>query len=515
MKKDNHNELKKLSFVEKIGSKIPDPVMIFIGLFVIVMILTAFMGGTTFITQGNDGTETVNTIKNMFTNENIRWLFDNAILTNWLAYAGGILGTILIVMFGIGIAEESGLLATLIKKLGGNIAERFMPYLLVFLGIMSNIASDAGYVILIPLAGLLYLGMKKNPLIGMFAAFAGVSAGFSANLVPATVIDVIMGKNALGFAEAQGVPFVNGAGEALNPYTMHYFFMVASTIMLVVLGGFVTNKFIKPKFEKIDYTVPEDMDMSDFKISDADKKGLRWAGIGFLLSAAFVVFLAMGPLAPYTNEAGSEVTPFLDNIIILITIIFFTSGVFYGFGSKKFKNSQDVVSAMSKQIGSMGYTIVLTFFSYNFLALLSYTGLGTYITYLGATGLQSLGLSNHPYLLIIAFIIVTAIINLFVGGLTSKWLLLGPIFIPMLYQANASMTPDVVSAAYRLADSATNIVTPLMTYAGVILVFMRKYKKDFSIANLMSAMFPYSITFLVAWTALLLAFIKFGIPLGF
>lgn len=513
MSKDNST--KKLSIVERIGSKIPDPVMIFIGLFVIVMIITLFLGGTTFETMGNDGTTTVNTIKNMFTSENIRWLFDNAILTNWLAYAGGILGTILIVMFGIGIAEESGLLSTLIRKLGGNIPERFMPYLLVFLGIMSNIASDAGYVVLIPLAGLLYLGMKKNPLIGMFAAFAGVSAGFSANLVPATVIDVIIGKNAQGFAEAQGVPFVNAAGEALSPFTMHYFFMVASTILLVVLGGFITNKLIRPKFEKMDYTVPEDINISDFSISEADKKGLRWSGLGFLLSIVIVAVLAFGPLAPYIDETGAEVTPFLDNIIILITFIFFTSGIFYGFGSKKFKNSQDVVNAMSKQIGSMGYTIVLTFFSYNFLALLSYTGLGTYITYLGATVLQNLGLSSHPMLLIIAFILVTAIINLFVGGLTSKWLLLGPIFIPMLYQANPNMTPDVVSAAYRLADSSTNIITPLMTYAGVILVFMRKYKKDFTIGNLMGAMFPYSISYLVAWTALLLAFIQFGIPLGF
>lgn len=515
MKKDNRENRKKLSIIEKIGSKIPDPVIIFIGLFAIVMILTAFLGGTEFVTQGSDGTETVNTIQNMFTKENIRWIFDNAILTNWLAYAGGILGTILIVMFGIGIAEESGLLATLIKKMGGNISERFLPYLLVFLGIMSNIASDAGYVVLIPLAGLLYLGINKNPLIGMFAAFAGVSAGFSANLVPATVIDVIIGKNALGFAEAQGVPFVNGAGEALNPFTMHYFFMLASTVMLVLLGGFITNRFIRPKFEKIEYTVPEDVNFNDFNISDQDKKGLRWAGVGFILSVILVAVLAFGPLAPYVNEAGTKVTPFLDNIIILITIIFFTSGVFYGFGAKKFNNSGDVVAAMSKQIGTMGYTIVLTFFSYNFLALLSYTGLGTYITYLGATGLQSLGLSNSPILLMIAFIIVTAIINLFVGGLTSKWLLLGPIFIPMLYQANPEMTPDVVSAAYRIADSSTNIITPLMTYAGIILVFMKKYKKDFNIADMISAMFPYSMAFLVAWTTLLIAFMKFGLPLGF
>ncbi|MDO5292401.1 MAG: AbgT family transporter [bacterium] len=518
MKKQNSEETKKVSLIERIGSKIPDPVIIFIGLFAIVMIITAFMGGTEFITkQVVDGVESdqVNTIQNMFSTENLRWLFDNMILTNWLAYSHGILGTILIVMFGIGIAEESGLFSALIRKVGRNIPETLLPYLLVFLGIMSNLASDAGYIVLIPLAGLLYLGLKKNPLIGMFAAFAGVSAGFSANLIPATIIDVIIGKNAQGFAESASVPFKGYLGQDLNPYTMHYYFMLASTFMLVLLGGFITNRFIKPKFDKISYTVPEDMALTDFGISETEKKGLRWAGIGFVLSLAFVIFLAMGPLAPYTAEDGSSVTPYLDNIIILITIVFFTSGAFYGYATKKFAKSQDLISAMSKQIGSMGYTIVLTFFSYNFLAVLSYTGLGTYITYLGAKALEAIGASNSATILIIGFILITAVINLFVGGLTSKWLLLGPVFIPMLYQANPNMTPDVVAAAYRLADSSTNIITPLMTYAGVILVYMRKYKKEFSVGDLIGAMFPYSASFLVAWTLLLLGFIGFGIPLGF
>ena len=212
MSKKNDTKVKKVSFIEKIGSKIPDPVMIFIGLYIFVMIITAIFGGTTFETVGNDGSTISYTIQNMFSSENIRWIFDNALLTNWLGYAGGILGTILIVMFGIGLAEESGMLSALIRKIGNNMPERILPYLLVFLGIMSNIASDAGYIILIPLAGLLYIGMKKNPLIGMFAAFAGVSAGFSANLVPATVIDVIIGTNAQGFAASQDVPFVSFLG---------------------------------------------------------------------------------------------------------------------------------------------------------------------------------------------------------------------------------------------------------------------------------------------------------------
>ena len=286
----------KISIIEKIGHKIPDPVIIFIGLYILVMLTILLTSNITFETVGQNGDTVVNHIRNMFTAENIRWIFDNALLTNWLGYAGGILGTILIVMFGIGIAEESGLLSALIRRMGGNISDRFLPYVLVFSGILSNIATDAGYVILIPLAGLLYLGLKKNPLIGMFAAFAGVSAGFSANLVPATVVDIIIGKNAQGFAESQGVPFVSYLGNTINPFMMHYIFMIASTVLLVLLGGFITNKWIRPKFENIPYSTPDDIAITDFGISPIERKGLRFAGLGFITAIIIDLDLAFGPL---------------------------------------------------------------------------------------------------------------------------------------------------------------------------------------------------------------------------
>ena len=204
-------EPKKVSLIEKIGKKIPDPVIIFAIFYVVVLAASFFLGGKTFETMAGDGSYTTNTILNMLEPENVQWIFSNALLNNWLAYGGGVLGTILVVMLGVGLAEESGLLSTLIKKVGLKVSDKMLPIVLVFLGIMSSIATDAGYVILIPLAGLLYAGLKKNPLIGMAAAFAGVSAGFSANLIPATPIDIIIGNNAKIFAEGQGVPFVNAA----------------------------------------------------------------------------------------------------------------------------------------------------------------------------------------------------------------------------------------------------------------------------------------------------------------
>lgn len=501
--------------IERMGHKIPDPVIIFMSLYVIVLLVTALFGGNTFSMTSPNGGSVTYEIKNMLSGENIRWIFQNAILDNWLGYAGGIVGTILIVMFGIGIAEESGLLSALIRRMGTNVSDKLLPFALVLLGILSNIATDAGYLILIPLAGLLYVGIGKNPLIGMAAAFAGVSAGFSANIIPATIVDVIIGTNAQAFAESQNIPFLSYLGREINPATMHYYFMLASTVMLVAIGGFVTLKFIKPKFEKQSFTIPDDIKISDFAVTKKEKRALIWAGGGLALSLAVTAFLGFGALGAYIDETGKTVTPFLDNIILIITIIFFITGLFYGFACGKFKSSSDVVNAMSKQLGSMGYVIVLTFFCYNFLSLLTYTNIGTYITYIGAKGLLAAGAAEAPFVLIIGFILITGFINLFVGGLSSKWMLLGPIFIPMLYHVNSSMTPDVVAAAYRIADSSTNIITPLMTYAGVVLMYMRKYKKDFSMGDMISTMLPYSALFMISWTLLLLAFMLFKIPLGF
>ncbi|MGL4344963.1 MAG: AbgT family transporter [Cellulosilyticaceae bacterium] len=512
MKKADKN---KTSLVERIGKKIPDPVIIFMGLYAITMVLTLVLGGKTFETLAADGGTITYQIQNMFTNENIQWIFNNALLKNWLSFGGGVLGTILIVMLGVGLAEQSGLLTTLIKKVGLKVSDRFLPIVLVFLGIMSSIATDAGYVILIPLAGLLYAGLKKNPLIGMAAAFAGVSAGFSANLFPGTPSDVIIGNNARAFAESQGVPFVSAAGQQLTPATMHYYFIFVSTFLLAIVGAIVTVKIIKPRLEKQTYIIPEDMDLSDFTVKPEENAALKWAGLGLLLAGAIVAFLGFGPLASFVTPEGTKVSPFLDNIILMITFLFFVPGLFYGIKMGMYKNTMDVVKAMATQMGGMGYILVLTFFSYNFLALLTQSNLGTYITYLGATGLQSMGLAEYPVLLLIGFILTTAIINLFVGGLTSKWMLLGPIFIPMLFQVNSSMTPDMVAAAYRVADSSTNIITPLMSYAGVILVFMRKYKPEFTIGDLIAMMFPYSVAFLIVWTTLLVGFFTLGLPLGF
>lgn len=503
---------KSVSLIEKVGAFIPDPIIIFAILYALLLICSFIFGGREFSVPSVNGSYVKYEFKYMFTSENIRWIFSNAILENWLSYGGGVLGTILVVMLGVGVAEESGLLSALIKKLGSAVPQNLLPFMLVFLGIMSNVATDVGYLVLVPLAGLLYSGIGKNPLVGMATAFAGVSAGFSANLIPATFVDVVIGTNARSFALNQGVPFISQNGAPLSPAIMNYYFFAVSTAMLVIVGGIISIKITEKTLGNISSNIStnENADITPIEIS-----GLKFAFIGFTVSLAVVILLSAFPLRAYMEDNGNKVTPFLDNVILLVTFIFFVSGTFYGFATKKFKSASHIASAMVKQMNGMGYVIVLTFFCYNFLGLFSFTNADAFITGIGGIFLQKAGISSSPVLLIIATILVTSAVNLFMGGMTTKWMLLGPLFIPMLYNANHAMTPDVVTASYRLADSCTNIITPLMTYAGIILTYMKKYKKDFTAGNLINIMLPYSASFLLSWSILLIIFIVFKIPLGF
>ncbi len=502
------------SWVERVARKIPDPVIIFMFLLPFTMIVAALMGGHEFESYGEGGQQVTYSIQNMFAAEHLRWLFDNAILENWLAFGNGVLGIILVVMLGIGIAEHAGFFAGFIKRIAQWVPEAFLPLILIFLGMLSSVATDAGYLVLIPLAGVLYAGLGRHPLIGMTAAFAGVSAGFSANLVPGSV-DIIVGQTAQQFAEAQGVPFENVLGQTLSPLLMNYWFIATSVPVLALVGAWVNRRYTQRRLASQSWDVPEEENVEDFRVSSEERRGLRATLIGVGVSVLVIGVLVYWPLAAYETEEGRLVRPYVDNIIILIALFFAIIGVFFGVAAGRFKRAWDVVDAMTRQMNTLGYVMVLTFFCFNFLSVLDYSGLGTYITYLGAQALTGLGVQEFPILLIIGFILITSIINIFVGGLTAKWMLLGPIFIPMLYYANPDvMTPDLVAAAYRVADSSTNIITPMMTYAGVILAFMRKYKPNMAFGDMLILMMPYALWFLCVWTLLLLGFYTLGIPLG-
>ena len=504
-----NSTMERKTFLERMAAKVPDPVVLFLSLFAALFVLTCFIGGTTFQFPGVDkatgeATMVTHVIKNLSDTEHVHWMFDNAIVQNWLAYAKGLVGILLVAMMGIGLTEGSGLFSVLMRLAGRHVNERLLPYVIVFAGIISNIASDAGYVVLIPLAASLYCAMGRNPLIGVAASFAGVSAGFGANLIPATPTDLLVGMPAKEFALTQGVPWLSRTGAPLNEATMDYFYMCTLVVVFTILGGWVTNRFIVPKLNRMSWSRPDDMKSESFEIPPEELKDLKWAGLGLVVALGGTAFFGFGVLEGH----------FARNIILFVSFIFFMTGLFYGIARGKFRKVADVVAAMTKQVKEMAYMLVLTFFCLNFLAALTYSEVGSYVTYLGAKGLLALKLDSSPVLILLGFIVLASLVNLCIASLSAKWLLLGPIFIPMLYRVNSAITPEVVAAAYRTADPCTNIITPAMTYAGVILLFCRRYKPEFTLGDLGLMMAPYAGIFLVVATAVMLLWFKLGLPFG-
>ena len=332
-----------------------------------------------------------------------------------------------------------------------------------------------------------------------------MSAGFGANIVPATTSDLLVGIPAKEFAVSQGIPWVSRLGAPLNEATMDYFYKCTLVFVFTFLGGWVTNRFIAPKLEGRTWSVPADAAAGTMNLEPAEIKDLKWAGLGLALALAVTAFLGFGPLKGH----------FARNIVLFVALAFFTTGLFYGARRGRFRTVQDVVGAMVKQVGGMSYMLVLTFFCFNFLALMTHSGVGAFVTYAGVKALVAAHLESSPVLVLLAFIVMCSFINLFVASLSAKWLMLGPIFIPMLYHVNAGLTPEVVLAAYRTADPCTNIVTPVMTYAGVILLYCRRYRPDFTLGELGLLMAPYAAIFLSVSTCVMLLWFKAGLPFGF
>ena len=481
---------KFLDFVEIGGNKLPHPVTLFAMLCVAVAIIsaiTAAMGievTTEIINRATNEME-VQTIKavSLLNGDGFKYMIENAV-SNFTGFAP--LGVVLVGMLGIGIAESSGYIGTLLKKVVSITPAKLIVPTVVFLGIMSNMASDAGYVILIPLGALIFMAYGKHPLAGIAAAFAGVSGGFSANLLIGTIDPMLAG-------------LTNEAAHIIDPTVnitppANYFFMCASTFLIT--GG------------------------SDLQnLSDKEKKAMTAANLTFVAMVVGLVALILMPNSFLRNlEADSflnsivDHSPFMNGLIPIVALLFFVPSVVYGKIAGTVKNEKEVASHMSKAMSSMGGYLCLAFVASQFISYFNYTNLGTIIAVTGASILESANIGTIP--LLIGFILITAIINLFVGGLTSKWMLLGPIFIPMLYHVNTSLTPDMVAAAYRIADSSTNVISPLMSYAGIILVFIKKYKPEYTLGDMIKLMFPYSIAFMISWTILLISFFMFKIPLG-
>ena len=503
---------KFLDFVEIGGNKLPHPVTLFAMLCVGVAIISAIAAGMGLSVEAdilnratNEIETTVVSAVSLLNGEGFKYMLENAV-TNFTGFAP--LGVVLVGMLGIGIAESSGYIGTLLKKVVSITPSKLIVPTVVFLGIMSNMASDAGYVILIPLGALIFMAYGRHPLAGIAAAFAGVSGGFSANLLIGTIDPMLAG-------------ITNEAAHIIDPTVnispmANYLFMFASTFLITILGTILTTKIIEPRLGKYEGSSVQDSDLQN--LSDKEKKAMTVANITFVAMVVGVIILIAMPNSFLRNlEADSFLNSIIDNstfmngLIPIVAILFFVPSVVYGKIAGTVKNEKEVAAHMGKAMSSMGGYLCLAFVASQFISYFNYTNLGTIIAVSGAEILQSANIGAIP--LLIGFILITAFINLFMGSASAKWAIMAPVFIPMFIKLN--IDPAIVQTAYRIADSSTNLISPLMSYFAMIIVFTQVYDKKAGIGTITSLMLPYSMTFLIAWSIMFILWMVAGIPFGF
>ncbi len=486
-----------LNVVEKGGNALPHPASLF-ALFALGVVVVSSFAAMSGISAVHPGTGATITPVDLLSLSGLHRILTN-LVTNFTGFAP--LGTVLVAMLGIGAMEASGLMSASLRLLVLSAPPRLLTSVLVFAGVMSNMASELGYVLLVPLAGLIFLGARRHPIAGMAAAFAGVSGGYSANLLLGTVDPLLAGLSEEAARIVRPDYAVNAAAN--------YYFMAVSTPLLTIAGTWVTERIVVPRLGE--YAGASKAEAIE-GLNDLERRGLRWAGIATLVLAAIVLWGTVpgdGFLRdPQTGDLLRS--PFMSGIVALIFLLGVVAGAAYGFGAGTFKNDADVMSGMGKSISGLGGYLVLVFFAAQFVAFFNWSNLGLIFAVKGADVLRESALGGAP--LMVMFILLTAFINLFMGSASAKWAIMAPVFVPMFMLLG--YTPELTQAAFRVGDSTTNIISPMMSYFALIVAFFEKYDKKAGMGTVIATMLPYSVVFLTIWSALLALWFTFGLPLG-
>lgn len=485
-----------LNAIEKTGNILPHPATLFAILAVLVLLLSWF--ASLIGLQANHPT-TDELIKpvNLLSKDGLDRILSK-LVTNFTSFAP--LGTVLVAMLGIGVAEGSGLIGAALRLLVLSAPQRIMTFVIVLAGILSNTASEVGYVLLVPLAGIIFLAMGRHPLGGIAAAFAGVSGGYSANLLLGTIDPLLAGLS-------QEAAHILDKDYLVNP-AANYFFLAASVPVIAIAGTWVTEKIIMPRLGKYEGDEkPEEIS----KLTALEKRGLVYA---LLAAIGFALFLTAGLLFEDSILRGKDGSilhsPFMEGIVAILFVTSAIMGIAYGIGAKTIRSDTDIMKGMSKSMEALGSYIVLVFFAAQFVAFFNWTQLGKIFAVEGAMLLQSLGFGPIP--LMILFVLLTAAVNLIMGSASAKWALMAPIFIPMFMLLG--YTPEFIQAVYRVGDSVSNIISPMMSYFALIVVFFQKYNPKAGIGTLVATMLPYSIVFTIVWIIMLVIWILLGLPVG-
>ncbi|MGA0264532.1 MAG: AbgT family transporter [Lysobacterales bacterium] len=490
-----------LGTVERVGNKLPDPAMLFVALLAIVWVFSWLLSYVTFNVVDPRSGETL-VINNLLSGSALTE-FLSVMVTNFSHFHP--VGVVLVAMLGIGVAEATGFINTGLRALLNITSDRFLTPMVIMVGIASHTAADAGYVLVIPLGGVIFYAAGRHPLAGISAAFAGVSGGFSASFLPSSIDPLLQGLS------QAGARILDPAIE-LNPLN-NYFFTTASSLLIIGVGWYVTSKIIEPRLSdtEVDGEAEDLPEMHDLR--ESERKGLRWSLIAMVLGVVVLVATSLPEDSAWRDATGnisSFQAPLMRSIVSLIFLLFLIPGVVYGVVAGTVKSSKDIIVAMTKSMHSMAYYLVIMFFIAQFVYAFGQSNLGVLLALQGAAFLKAMALPAA--ITIVGIIMLTAVVNIFVGSASGKWGLLAPIFIPMLMSLGIS--PDLTQAAYRVGDSSTNIITPLMPYFPLVVVYCQRYVKGTGIGTLTALMLPYSLSFLVLWTIFLLVYYAIGLPLG-
>lgn len=493
-----------LDALERIGNRLPDPAaLFFIGLLVVMLLShVAVFFDWSVINKSPAGLGNAEPIvaKSLLHADGIWWLLSN-LVKNFVEFPP--LGIVLVGMLGIGLADRCGFLPVALKMASMHVKGIWLTPAVIFLGIMSSIALDAGYVVLPPIAAVLFIMSQRSPVVGIAAAFAGVSAGFGANLL-ITSLDPLLA----GFTQA-GAQILNSDYHVA--VTCNWWFMIASTILLTFVGWFVTARYIEPRFHPDAQQQISSIDdlPSVYQVSTKESAAVFAALASLAILLLIVIVSVYLPNAPLYG-LGSNFPRWIEVTVPLLFILFLVPGVVYGVKAGTIKSHRDIARMMGETIAALGPYIVLAFFAAQFIEAFKYSNLGIMLAIGGGQWLASIDIS--VYFLIAIFILIVMTGNLFIGSMSAKYAFFAPVFVPMFMQIGIS--PELVQIAYRIGDSVTNVITPLNPYLIIILALLKNYLPKSGLGTLISIMLPYTIAFAIAWTLFLLSWMLTGMPLG-
>lgn len=506
-----------LGVVERVGNLLPDPTIIFLYLIVVLMIISAIgaaLGWSASLPysgkEAPPGAELAGGVltyraSSLFSADNIARLFTEMPRT----YAGfAPLGIILTIMMGAAVAERSGLFFALIRGSLRNTPRRYMTPIIAVVGMVSHHAADAAYVVLIPMAAVLFASVGRHPLAGIAAALAAVSGGYAGNIMPGQ-LDVLL------FGFTQEAARIVDPGWTMNPLG-NWYFILGIVIFFTPIIWLVTDRIVEPRLGAWNEVIDDELraDLEKGKLNDGERRGLRHAGIAALLVAAGFAALCLWPgYTPFINEDSTgpiRLQPLYGSIIAALFLLFLLTGIVFGRAVGTVKGSNDVVAMMREGVRTIAPYLVFVFFAAHFVAMFNWSGIGPIIAISGAENLR--GMNLPAPLLLVCVLLLSSVMDLFIGSATAKWSVLSSVVVPMFMLLGIS--PEMTTAAYRMGDSYTNIMTPLMSYFPLVLVFCQRWDKSMGVGSLLALMLPYALCFMATGITMVVAWVAFDLPLG-